>query len=128
MNVNDMKESKYIAQKDVRNPTAVTVAGDVKLEDVVGKGNPEDMRYIIRFAELSKPLVLNQTNAQLISALTGKEDTSDWNGAKFELYVDPTIMFGGKVVGGVRVRPLSGAPTENPAPTTGFDDPIPGFD
>jgi len=127
MKINQMKESKYISQGDVEGGKVVTVS-KLDQENVAAADKPEEIKWILHFKEFQKPLVLNWTNIQLMAVCTGSEDSDDWTGKKVELYVDPTISFGGKIVGGVRIRQASkdAKPTENPAPA--FDDPIPGFD
>lgn len=49
-------------------------------------------------------MVLNSTNGQIIAQITKSEDTDDWKGWKIVLYDDPNVSFGGKLVGGIRVR------------------------
>ena len=59
--------------------------------------------------------MLNSTNAQLCSAILGSDDTDDWKGKRVVLYVDPTVMYAGQVVGGIRVRrPKPTAPPPKP--------------
>ena len=49
-------------------------------------------------------MVVNVTNGDLIAAIAGSEDSDDWYGTKIECYNDETICFGGRQVGGIRVR------------------------
>ncbi len=61
-------------------------------------------------------MVLNNTNAQIIAMILKSEETDDWIGKQIVLYDDPNVSFGGKLVGGIRVRaprvkaPLKGIP------------------
>ena len=46
---------------------------------------------------------LNKTNILMLIKAFGRK-TGDWIGKTIVLYVDPTVMFSGRMVGGVRVR------------------------
>ncbi len=50
------------------------------------------------------PLCLNWTNLQLIARIANDENSDNWPGTKIVLYDDPNVSFGGKIVGGIRVR------------------------
>ena len=67
-------------------------------------GEPAELKWALHFEELDKPLIINSTNAELIAKIIGSEDTDDWNGYKIVLYKDDNVSFGGKLVGGIRVR------------------------
>lgn len=47
---------------------------------------------------------MNSTNIQLTTKVTGTDETDDWPGQKIILYVDDNVSFGGKLVGGIRIR------------------------
>lgn len=103
MNINQLSESKYLKKEDVQPAITVTISG---LENVnLARDNePPEMKWIVRFSEAVKPMVLNSTNAQLIAHVTGSEETDDWTGKKITLYNDPSVSFGGKLTGGIRVN------------------------
>ena len=98
----DMIESKYLKQSDIDGEVIVTI-------QKVGRGNvaqedqPEDLKWMIRFTEFKKPMVLNTTNIQLLEKACG-EDVDGWSGQEVILYVDPNVSFGGKLTGGIRVK------------------------
>ena len=102
-NVNDLKQSKFLTQNDVDPPVLVTITGDDKV-NVALEGVDPEYRYVLTFKELEKPLVLNTTNGQIITAIVGSENSDDWLGRKIVLYKDPNVSFGGKLVGGIRCR------------------------
>jgi len=106
MNINQLKESKYLKKEDCGATGIIVTIRDLEQVNVAMADDPEDMKWVINFEEDLKPLVLNSTNAQRIAAITGKQDTDDWGGVKVILYNDPTIMYAGKMVGGLRVREL----------------------
>jgi hypothetical protein len=65
-------------------------------------------------------MVLNSTNAQLIARITGHDQDIErnWIGQPIILFDDPNVSYGGKLVGGIRVRaPKKGAvlPKQPPA-------------
>lgn len=115
MNVSQLKQSKFLTRADV-GPGALVTISEIFQENVAKEGAPEELKWCIQFEELEKPMVLNSTNGQIIAQITKQEDTDYWKGAKVVLYDDPSVSFGGKLVGGIRVR----APRIKaaPAPTT----------
>lgn len=68
----------------------------------------ERNKLILYFDDLEKGLVCNITNINVLIDVLGSDETDDWMGREVELYVDHGVMFGGKRVGGIRVR-ASGA-------------------
>ncbi len=127
MNINDLKESKYLKKTDVEPPILVTIAR-ITQENLAQQGQEPEMKYVLHFAEDLKPMVLNSTNGQLIAMVLGSEETDDWNGKQIVLYNDPNVSFAGKLTGGIRARAkkTQTVETENPAPVAApagdFDD------
>jgi hypothetical protein len=113
-NVNDLKSSRFLTKYDVEPPVAVTIQRYEEMNVAMESQAPE-MKYVLYFKELEKPLVLNSTNGQLIQAITGSGDFDNWTGRSIVLYNDQTISFGGKITGGIRVQaPKSGVPDPHP--------------
>jgi hypothetical protein len=104
-NVSEIKKSNFLKKEDCGTGILVTIA-KVTQENVAKEGADEEMRWCLHFVEpqVSKPMVLNSTNAQLIAQITKHDNTDDWTGFKVVLYSDPSITYGGKLVGGIRVR------------------------
>jgi len=100
MNINELKQSKYLKKEDCGDGLLVTIRG-LKQENVAMDGKPEDLKWIISFAEC-KPMVLNGTNSRLIAKALGSDETDDWMGQKIVLFNDENVTFGDEVVGGVR--------------------------
>jgi hypothetical protein len=116
MNINQLKESKFLKKEDAGTGILVTIS-HVTQENVAKEGADQELKWCIHFKETEKPLVLNSTNGQLIAAITKQEDTDNWTGHKIVLYHDPNVSFGGKLMGGVRVRaPRIPKPASVPAP------------
>lgn len=129
--VGELIQSKYLKRSDVLAPVLATITR-IDQVDVSMENKPPEMKYAMSFQQFNKPMILNVTNIQaLMEAFNSTDDTdlTDWQGRQIVVYDDPSIMFGGKKVGGVRLRApktQGNAPakkTENPAPQ--FDDDIP---
>jgi hypothetical protein len=103
MKISKMMPSKYLKQADVEEDYIVTIRG-VKVENVARDGDSEEMKYVIYFKEFDKGMVLNPTNMNLIANALNSDETDDWKGQEVVLYTDPSISYGGKVTGGLRIK------------------------
>lgn len=103
--INDLKSSKFLKKEDVGEGALFTIMA-VKQENVAKEGAPEEMKWTLHFQETDKPMVLNSTNGQIIAQFTGISENIEvgWVGKQVVAFSDPTISFGGKLVGGIRVR------------------------
>lgn len=108
--ISAIKKSNFLTKDDAGKGILVTIRACVE-ENVAAQGAPVEQKWCLLFNEVEKPLVLNSTNAQIIAAITGSENTDDWTGHKIVLYNDPNISFQGKLTGGIRAR----APKNQPA-------------
>jgi predicted transcriptional regulator len=120
-----MIESKYLKQTDVEEDRLVTIA-KVGKANVAREGDEPEYKWLIRFQEFNKPMVLNSTNIKRLAKACASEETDEWIGKQVVLYVDPDVEFAGNVVGGLRVRAHKQAPQTRqvmPKQTGGhFDD------
>lgn len=129
-NISVLKTSNFIKKEDVARPALVTIRA-VREENVAKEGAPQELRWCIHFHEMEKPMVLNSTNGQIIAQITGSEETENWAGKKIVIYHDPSVSFGGKLVGGIRCRapkgpqqaPANAAPTPAAAAEEEIDEP-----
>lgn len=123
--IGEMIESKYLKQSDVDADVVVTIE-KVGKANVAPKGEEAEYKWLIRFTEFPKPMVLNSTNIKRLAKACASDDTDEWTGKQVVLYVDPDVEFAGNVVGGLRIRAHKAAPvTKQVAPKqTGgkFDD------
>lgn len=101
--IGEMIESKYLKQSDVDTDTNVTVE-KVGKANVAREGDEPEYKWLVRFTEFKKPMVLNSTNIKRLAKACGSEDTDDWIGKQVVLFVDPDVEFAGNVVGGLRIR------------------------
>jgi hypothetical protein len=133
MHISHLKQSKYLTRADAGAGILVTIK-EIFQDNVAKEGAPEEMKWCMSFNEVEKPMVLNSTNGQIIASITKSEETDEWIGAKIVLYDDPNVSFGGKLVGGIRVRAPRGqaakaiAAAPKPAPVEtqeASDDEVP---
>ncbi len=105
MNINDFKTSKFLKKEEVGEGKILTISA-ISQENVSAEGAEPEMKICLHFQEIDKPLVCNSTNAQIIAQFTGVQDNIEhgWIGKQVVLYHEPNISFGGKLVGGIRVR------------------------
>ncbi len=99
----EMKESKFLRKEDVGKGTLATITGVVR-KNVAQEGAEPEHKWCLTFEELDKPFVLNATNIQLCEGICGSDDTDNWVGKRVVLYTDPNVSYGGKLIGGIRVR------------------------
>lgn len=101
-NADDFLGGNYLRKEDINGETTVTVTG-VWSETVMNSGR---RKLVVKFREFEKPLILNKTNIKRFARIFGTGDTKAWRGA-LTLYVEPGVEYGGRVVGGIRVRPVA---------------------
>ena len=99
--------SKYLKSDDLGGKTVRVTMDFVEVCDV-GDG---EFKPVLYFQGKERGMVLNLTNANTISAVYGDE-TDSWRGQELVIFVDPTVMFGAKRTGGLRVRPPEPRDTE----------------
>lgn len=103
--INDLKSSKFLKKEDVNDGMLFTISA-VDQVNVAVEGAEPEMKWALHFKEVEKPMILNSTNGQIIAGFTGISDNIEvgWVGKQVVAYSDPNISFGGKLVGGIRVR------------------------
>lgn len=121
----DVFKSNYLGQADLPASPNGKIDGDpiavvikhAEMEEINGDGGKESKAVLHFDRDKLKPMILNSGNWQTIEEAYG-EDTDAWVGNPIEVFIDPKVMYGGKKVGGVRVRiPSSGsAPSALTAP------------
>ena len=115
MRIGEMRESRYLKKEDVGQGKLVTIT-ELEQQNVAMDDQPSEMKWIIHFREFDKGMVLNWTNIQLLSKAVGSEETADWLGKQVVVYEDPNVGFGGKMVGGIRIREVRKIINPKPAP------------
>lgn len=104
--VGEMIESKYLKQSDVDGEATVTIV-KVGRANVAKEGEEPEYKWLIKFQEFGKPMVLNSTNIKRLARACESDDTDNWTQKQVVLYVDHDVEFAGNVVGGLRIRALA---------------------
>lgn len=102
MKLAELLPSSYLKKEDFPTPALLTI-DRLERVNVAQEGQPAEYKWALHFLELERPLVLNSTNIQTLGAICG-DDTDAWPGRKVVAYHDPSVSFGGKLVGGIRLR------------------------
>jgi hypothetical protein len=121
MNIDELKTSRFLKKEDCDPPLTVTV-DHVEQQNVAELGEALEYKFCLFFRNVSKPMVLNSTNGQLIAKALGSKNSDDWVGKEIELFHDRNVTFGGKLVGGIRVRPARARPRPPAVPRPTSDD------
>jgi hypothetical protein len=120
-----MLTSKYLKKEDFPDPRVMTIERFTS-DNVAREDEPPETKWILHFVGEEKPMVLNSTNIQILKMAYGSPGGSI--GKQVQVYTDPNVSFGGKLVGGLRLRgPSKKPPSDQPKPPAvdGFDDDIP---
>lgn len=134
-NINEMSfdqlvptNSKYLKKEDVGEDGVILTIKGFKYE-TIESDDGDEQKLIMYFEEDDyHPMVVNRTNAQLIAQATGAKNAGESRGKQVVVYNDPTIGFGGKVTGGIRVKKIAGAPKQarqNPADLSDIESDTP---
>jgi hypothetical protein len=104
MKQSEVFPSKYLSQADVPRPISAIVA-DVRREKPF---DDDDEKAVLYFTDSHmKSMILNKGNWAALECAYGDE-SDNWRGKPVEVYVDPSVMYGGKRVGGLRLRVTRG--------------------
>ena len=109
--------SKYLSKDDIHGPTVGTIL-KVEIESFESEKGTESKPIMYFSAGIPKPMVVNNTNWMSIEDLYGDE-SDNWTGQPIEVWVDPAVAFGGKRIGGLRLRAPSTSPAAAAAPGNG---------
>ena len=106
----------YLQKEDIPDPIIARVreAREETLEE------NERAKLILYFEEFEKGLVCNVTNINVLIDVMQSDETDNWIGKDVGLYVDNSVMFAGKRVGGIRCK-APGVPIVRTAPS----EPVP---
>jgi hypothetical protein len=95
--------AKYLKKEDIPSPVNTSILW-IKEEEVTAPGKGTETGLVLYFDRLKKGLVLNTANAEALLEITGTDDTEKWADTPVQLYVDPDVTYGGKKIGGIRIR------------------------
>jgi hypothetical protein len=109
--IHDLIPSRYIKKDDLgANEAALCTIRSLTRENVGTQDEPAE-KVVIGLDEFDKSFVANITNVYAIAAIYG-DDYGEWIGKKIVIYFDPSVLFKGKVTGGMRVRAPKGTVQE----------------
>jgi len=98
-------------QDDVPEDGKIVTIEAFEKRVIEGRNGESDREKVcVKFEEYDKWLVLNATNGDAIRIYTNTKQPYESIGKQIEIYVDPTVAFGGKIVGGIRIRPVADIP------------------
>src|SRR5262249_52397245 len=95
--------AKYLKKEDIPSPVSTSILW-IKEEEVPAPGKGTETRLVLYFDGIKKGLVLNTANAEALTEITGTDDYEKWSDLPVQLYVDPDVTYGGKKIGGIRIR------------------------
>lgn len=94
--------SKYLSKDDVETPRIGTI--DRVKRETLKSDEGEETKTVMYFREDGlKPHIMPNVNWMVCEDAYGP-DSDMWLGKPIEIFCDPTVMFGNKRVGGVRLR------------------------
>lgn len=126
MRRNEGLPSKYLTKEDFPKPVLCQIAHVVMEE--IEDGDRGKKRKPVMFLmgpsdpklDITRGIILNGTNWDAIAEIRGEDpnetDTDDWEGTQIVVFNDPKVMFGGKKIGGIRIREPQG-PAKRPVST-----------
>tara|TARA_R100001244_G_C5062474_1_gene109206 strand:+ start:84 stop:464 length:381 start_codon:yes stop_codon:yes gene_type:complete len=94
---------KYLKREHVTEEGSTHKVVSCTEEPINLSDGGSEMKWILTLENL-KPIVLNATNIRRCVAAFNTSETNDWVGRSIVCYDDPTIEFGGRQVGGIRLR------------------------
>ena len=108
------RNSKYITKEDCDPPILVQIF-KMTTDQIDGDFGLED-KAVLHFHGDVKPMILGPVNKEMLKAITGATNVGEVKNHQIVLFNDPTVMFKGKLVGGVRMRAAVQSPVAAPIP------------
>ena len=104
------KVSNFLSKEDVGEDGVILTIRGFKTETVKGD-NGDETKVVMHFMEEGyKPMILNNTNSNILGKILNVATAGEAKGKQVVVYDDPTVGFGGKITGGIRLKKVSGAP------------------
>lgn len=99
MRISSAFPSKYLKAADLDGRQVTVTISHVDMEDVATGEEPKPVLY---FDGKEKGVVLNKTNANVLSMAYG-DDTDDWTGQKITLF-EAMVSYQGNTVAAIRMK------------------------
>ena len=94
---------RYLKRESVTAEGEVHTVVKCAEEEINSVDGGSETKWILYLSDL-KPLIMNATNIRSAVAAFGTAEVNDWGGKPLIVYDDDSVEYGGKVVGGVRLR------------------------
>ncbi len=104
-------QSNYLKKDDVGEDGVILTIKGFKQETLKSDTGDETKIVMYFMEEGYKPMVLNTTNATILGKITGCATAGEARGKQIVVYDDPTVSFGGKNTGGLRIKKVQGTPS-----------------
>lgn len=95
-----VNNSDFLKKEDLKGRRITVEITAVGVQDFKKEG--ETPKMALSFKGAPKKLLLNRSNSKVVVAAYG-DDTDGWIGKKIELWNDPSVMFKGEAIGGIKV-------------------------
>jgi hypothetical protein len=113
MRLSEVYGGNWLDKDDIGNRQIRVTIESVTVHEM----NDGKRKAALHFVGKEKALLVNVTNASAIEAITGTDEMDAWVGTSVVLWYDPSVMYQGKRVGGLRVKAVpTVAATPAPAP------------
>lgn len=106
--------SKYLGAADIGDKKIRAKILKIRKEVLQQQGGAQRPKFVIYFANLEKPMVLNSTNTAVLVNALGRPP-ANWVGVECGIFCQPT-QYQGRPTMGLRLRVLS-PPAKKPGPT-----------
>ena len=119
----EYRGGSFLKVADLEDREHIVIIEDISPERV---GEDQKIKLCVSFEGWSKKLVLNDTTSEALEQLFGR-DTDAAVGGKIAISPDHTVKYGGKRVGGIRLKPAKKTATPAKSMAEELDDDIPDF-
>lgn len=120
--ISEMLPSSYLKQSDFDEAGFIVTVATITHKNIARDDEAEELKWIVHFQEFEKGMVLNSTNINALAKACGSDDTDDWAGKQVVVYVDPNVSYGGKTIGGLRIKRHVRAQPPKAAPHKAVDN------
>ena len=96
----DALAGRWMSQHDIDDEGKILKIKKVTREEV---GDDQTDKFALHFAGDHKPLLLNKTNIRVLVELYGSK-SDEWVDKPIHVYLDENVSYGGKRVGGLRLK------------------------
>lgn len=105
--IRKLQDNNYLGEWDLpadNEGKLIMTIKEVKNAEVIGANKVKQIKPLIYFKELPKPLILNATNRKAITAALQSPYIEHWIGKKIELYRLKSLKAFGEILDAVRVK------------------------